>query len=340
MKKVNIGLIGAGRIGKLHAENLVSRIDKTDLVAIAEKKEQIKDAMKFAQRLKILRVTDDYREILNNKEIDAVIICSSTDTHAQMIIEAAQAGKHIFCEKPIDFNLAKIDGALKAVEEAGVKLQIGFNRRFDPDFARIKQDILSRKIGKLRKIKIISRDPTPPPIDYIKGSGGIFMDMTIHDFDMARFLADSEPEWIFAHGDIMVDPSISKAGDIDTTEIILGFKNGTICTIDNCRQSAIGYDQRVEAFGSKGIAANKNRRENNAFLSNATGKHNSKFLNFFLERYRESYIIEMQAFVKAITYGGPIPVSGIDGKIPVIMAMTAQKSYQEKKVVKLSEVEK
>jgi len=277
---------------------------------------------------------------LKNMFIEAVIICSSTNTHAQIIIEAAEAGKHIFCEKPIDHDLAKVDKALKAVKKAGVKLQLGFNRRFDPDFARIKQSILAGEIGSLRKIKIISRDPGPPPIDYIKVSGGIFMDMTIHDFDMARFLADSEPEWIFAYGDVMVDPKIGQAGDIDTTEIIIKFKNGILCTIDNCRHSADGYDQRVEAFGSTGKVFNKNRRIDNTVLSNNKGEHTSETQNFFLERYAESYIVEMQAFVDAILKNKPVLVTGIDGKIPIIMAMAAQKSYKKKRVVKLSEIKR
>ena len=336
--KINIGIIGAGRIGKLHAENLVLRIPKANLISIAEKPIQIEAARNCAKKLGIPNITDDYYKILTDKEIDAVAICSSTDTHAQIIIEAAKAGKHIFCEKPIDHDLAKVDKALKAVKKAGVKLQVGFNRRFDPDFARIKQRILAGKIGDLRKIKIISRDPAPPPINYIKVSGGIFMDMTIHDFDMARFLADSEVDEIFVKGAVMVDPNIGQAGDIDTAEIILVFKNRVIATIDNCRQSADGYDQRVEAFGSKGKVFNKNRGIDNTILSSSKGEHASELQNFFLERYAESYIIEMQAFINAIINNTKIPVSGIDGKIPIIMALAAQKSHQEKRMVKLSEI--
>lgn len=316
MKKLNIGIIGAGRIGKLHAENLIKHIKGAKLVAIAETRKGFS--------LAACRITADYHDLLT-PEFDAVLICSPTDTHAQMIIDAAEAGKHIFCEKPIDFDLGKIDQALKAVKEARVKLQIGFNRRFDPDFMQIKQDIMKGKIGFLRKIKIISRDPSPPSIDYIKKSGGIFMDMTIHDFDMVRFLTNAEPEWIFVYGNLTVDTKIGDAGDIDTAEILIGFQNGIIATIDNCRHSAIGYDQRVEAFGSKDTVFNKNRGKNT---------------NFFTERYAESYILEMQAFVNAILKNKPVPVTGLDGRIPIIMALAAQKSLKEKRVVRLSEVTK
>lgn len=337
---VNIGLIGAGRIGKLHAENLVKHVEGANLVIVAEIKKKRDIAIALTYKLNVrLFPTADYRNILNDENIDAVVICSSTNTHAQIITEAAQAGKHIFCEKPIDFDLKKIDKALKAVEKSGVKLQIGFNRRFDPDFAQIQRNIKSGIIGDIYKIKIISRDPAPPPIEYIKVSGGIFMDMTIHDFDMARFLADSEPEWIFAHGDVMVDPEIGQAGDIDTAEIIIGFKDGTIVTIDNCRQSSIGYDQRIEVFGSKGMTWARNLSPNKTSFADKKGIHSPKPLYFFLERYKESYLLEMQAFVDAILENKPVPVTGLDGKIPILMAKAAQKSLKEKRAVKISEVE-
>ncbi len=338
MRKINIGLIGAGRIGKLHAENLVKRVDGASLVCIAEKPERFKEAVDYSTKLGVYNATGDYHKILTNPDIAAVVICSSTDTHAQMIIEAAQAGKHIFCEKPIDFDLKKINEALKAVKKAGVKLQIGFNRRFDHDFEMIRQRIVLKEIGKLRKVKIISRDPNPPPIDYIKVSGGLFMDMAIHDFDMARFLTDSEPDEIFARGWVMVDPKIGQAGDIDTAETIIKFKNGVIATIDNCRQSAIGYDQRIEAFGSDGIAFNKNRRENNTFLADESGQYSSQYLDFFLRRYKQSYITEMVMFVDAILYNRPVSVSGQDGKIAAMMAMAAKKSFKEKRWIKFNEI--
>lgn len=325
MKKVNVGVIGVGRIGKLHAENLVKHINEASLVSIAEVKEKQDMALKLARELNIPQVTDDYREILENMFIRAVIICSPTNTHAQIITEAAKAGKHIFCEKPIDFDPDKIDKALTAVKKAGVKLQIGFNRRFDPDFAEIKHKISTGQVGFVRKVKITSRDPAPPPIEYVKVSGGIFMDMTIHDFDMARFLINCEPKWVFVHGDVMIDSKIGGAGDIDTAEIMIGFQNGEICTIDNCRHSPIGYDQRIEVFGSKDTIFNKNREKNTSF---------------FMERYAKSYILEIQAFVNAILKNKPIPVSGKDGKMAAVMALAAQKSYQEKRVVKISEVQK
>lgn len=337
--KVNIGLIGVGEIGKLHAEHLVHRVCGANLVSIAERKEKIDATKDFAESLEIPTITDDYREILNDKKIEAVAICSSTDTHAQIVIEAAKAGKHIFCEKPIDHDINKANKAFEEVAKAGVKFQVGFNRRFDPNFAQVKQNILANKIGEPHLIHIISRDPEPPSLDYIKISGGIFMDQTIHDFDMIRFLIDSEVEELFTYGEVKIDPNIGLAGDIDTLLIVLKFKNGVIGTIDNSRKSVYGYDQRVEVFGSAGSIITENQTPYRTIISNIEGIHAPKPLYFFLERYKESYIIEMQAFINAILTNKPVPVSGIDGKMPMLMALAAKKSLEEKRIVKLSEIE-
>ncbi len=223
-----------------------------------------------------------------------MFICSSTDTHAQIIEEAAEAGKQIFCEKPIALDLAKIDHALAAVERAGVKLQIGFNRRFDPNFKRVRDAVAAGEIGTPHVLRITSRDPRPPPIAYVKVSGGIFLDMTIHDFDMARYLVGSEVESVYAAGAVLVDPEIGKAGDIDTTIITLQFANGVLGAIDNSRKAVYGYDQRVEVFGSAGMVACSNDLPNSAVVSNAGGVHGALPLFFFVERYTESYIAEMQ----------------------------------------------
>jgi myo-inositol 2-dehydrogenase/D-chiro-inositol 1-dehydrogenase len=270
--------------------------------------------------------------------VDAVLIASSTDTHAPFIVDAAKAGKHIFCEKPIAAKLDKIDEALATVTGAGVKLQIGFNRRFDASFQRIKQAIESGEIGTPHLMHIISRDPSPPPIEYIKVSGGIFFDMTIHDFDMARFLL-GDVEEIYAAGGVMVDPAIGLAGDIDTTVITLKFANGAIGTIDNSRKAVYGYDQRVEVFGSKGSAQNTNLYPDTVTLSTGDAvRRGSLPLNFFLERYTPSYITELQAFVDCVLDDTPVPVTGHDGRVPVVMAMAAKKSYEENRPVKLSEI--
>src|SRR5436190_8525461 len=247
---LKIGLIGAGRIGLQHAEHLTSRIPSADLVMVADAYEEA--ARLCADRCAIPFATRDYHAILDHPDIQAVVICSSTDTHARIIEEAAQAGKHIFCEKPIALDLSTIDRVLDAVAHAGVKLQIGFNRRFDASYRRVRQAVEHSEIGRPHRIHIISRDPAPPPIEYIRVSGGLFLDMTIHDFDMARFLIGSEVDEIFAMADVMIDPAIGEAGDVDTAVIMLHFTNGVIGTIENSRRAVYGYDQRVEVQGTAG----------------------------------------------------------------------------------------
>jgi myo-inositol 2-dehydrogenase/D-chiro-inositol 1-dehydrogenase len=335
--KVNVGIIGAGRIGKLHAENLAYRIPEANVLAIADIFPEA--AEKCAADFQIPSAVKDYREIMENPDIEAVMICSSTDTHARMIEEAAAAGKHIFCEKPIDFDLDRIDKALEAVDKAGVKLQVGFNRRFDPNFKRVREVVAAGKIGTPHILRITSRDPEPPPIEYIKVSGGIFLDMTIHDFDMARYLIGSEVSEIYAAGGVMVDPEIGQAGDIDTAVITLRFANGTIGAIDNSRKAVYGYDQRVEVFGSEGMVAVSNNTPDTAVYSNAEGVHSSLPLFFFVERYTESYIAEMREFIECIQRDQTPSVTGIDGRIPVVMGYAAMKSYEENRPVKLGEIE-
>lgn len=335
--RVNVGIIGAGRIGRLHAEHLAYRIPDANIIAIADIR--VEAAERCAADLQIPSAVQDHREIMENPDIEAVIICSSTDTHAQMIEEAAAAGKHIFCEKPIDFDLARIDRALEAVDKAGVKLQIGFNRRFDPNFKRVREMVADGKIGMPHILRITSRDPEPPPIEYVRVSGGIFLDMTIHDFDMARYLIGSEVSEIYAAGGVMVDPEIGKAGDIDTAVITLRFANGTIGTIDNSRRAVYGYDQRVEVFGSEGMIAVSNNSPDTAVYSNAEGVHSSLPLFFFIERYTDSYVAEMKAFMECIQQDKTPPVTGIDGRVPVVMGYAAKKSYEENRPVKLSEID-
>jgi myo-inositol 2-dehydrogenase/D-chiro-inositol 1-dehydrogenase len=334
--RVNVGLIGTGRIGRLHAEHLAFRIPQASLLAVSDI--VLESAQSCAAELGIPTATQDHRTIMEDPDIDAVIICSSTDTHAQMIEEAAAAGKHIFCEKPIDFDLARIDRALAAVEEAGVKLQIGFNRRFDPNFRRVREMVEAGEIGEPHILRIISRDPQPPPIEYVKVSGGIFLDMTIHDFDMARYLIDSEVEEVYAAGGVMVDPAIGDAGDIDTAVITLRFENGVIGTIDNSRQAVYGYDQRVEVFGSGGAVSADNNYPNSTVVSDAQSVHRDLPLNFFVERYIDSYIAEMKAFVECVQKDLVPPVTGIDGRVPVVMGYAARKSCKENRPVSLSEI--
>lgn len=334
---INIGIIGAGRIGKVHADALCRRIPDAQVLAIADVYE---DAAKAAAaQFGIPQATSDYQAILSNPDIQAVVICSSTDTHSRFITEAAQAGKQIFCEKPVDFDLGRIDAALAAVDKAGVLLQIGFNRRFDPNHARVKQAVEAGEIGTPHLLHIISRDPAPPPLSYVKVSGGMFLDMTIHDFDMARFLIGSEVDEIYAAAGVMVDPAIGEAGDVDTAIITLKFRNGVIGVIDNSRQAVYGYDQRVEVFGSKGSASTGNWYPNATIISDAQNVRRDLPLNFFMDRYTESYVAEMRAFIDAIVNNKPSPVGGMEGRIPVVMGMAARKSYDENRPVRLDEIQ-
>lgn len=333
MKKIKIGLIGAGRIGKFHAETIKANVDFVEIKSVAD---IFADNIKgWAYNLGIKNVYKDANNILEDKEIDAVLICSSTDTHSQLIINSAKAGKHIFCEKPIDFDLNRIHGALDAVKKANVKLQIGFQRRFDPSFKRAHDVIRDGKIGDVHILKITSRDPEPPPIEYIKVSGGIFLDMTIHDFDMARFLIGSEVTEVFATGAVRIDPIIGEVGDIDTAIVTLRFANGTIGVIDNSRKAVYGYDQRVEVFGSKGSIAVNNDYLTNTVLSNEQGiiGHNPK--NFFMDRYKDAYIEEIKAFCDSILNDTEPLVTGKDGLEPVIIGLAAKKSLAEGRPIKI-----
>lgn len=334
--KLTVGIIGAGRIGKVHAETLAFRIPEAEILAITDLNQDA--AAQLAKRCGIPSVTASSDEILADPRIQAVLICSSTDTHAGLIVQAAQAGKHIFCEKPIAHDLSKIDAALAAVEKAGVKLQIGFNRRFDPNFARVRAAVANGEVGTPRLMHIISRDPAPPPIAYVKVSGGMFLDMTIHDFDMARFLIGDEVEEIYTSGGVMVDPEIGKAGDLDTAMIVMRFRNGVVGTIDNCRQAAYGYDQRVEILGSNGKIATENLFPNSAVVSTGDGIRQDLPYNFFMDRYTESFSTELRAFVESILENRATPVSGIDGRIPVVMGLAARKSYDEHRPVRLDEI--
>jgi myo-inositol 2-dehydrogenase/D-chiro-inositol 1-dehydrogenase len=335
-KLLSVGIIGAGRIGKVHAETLTFRVPQAAAVAIADLNRSM--AQDVTARCGIARVAADAEEILSDSKIDAVMICSPTDTHADLVVRAAQAGKHIFCEKPIDHSLAKIDRALAAVQKAGVKLQVGFNRRFDANFARVRKAVTTGEVGTPHLMHIISRDPGPPPISYIKVSGGIFLDMTIHDFDMARFLIGDEVESVYTTAAVRVDPEIGKAGDLDTALIVMQFKSGVIATIDNSRKAVYGYDQRVEILGSAGMISTGNCYPNQAILSTAAAVQRDLPLNFFMERYTESFVGEVQSFVTAVLEDRPTEVTGMDGRIAVVMGLAARKSYDERRLVRLEEV--
>ncbi len=330
---INIGIIGAGRIARVHAETLSHRIPEAKVLAVAD---IIPDAAKkLATDFQIPAVFESHRPIMDDKRIDAVVICSSTDTHAQMITEAAQAGKHIFCEKPIALELPKIDAALQAVDRAKVKLQVGFNRRFDPSFKRARELVASGQIGTPHILRITSRDPAPPPLAYVKVSGGIFLDMSIHDFDMARYLMGSEVVEVFAAGNVLVDPEIGKAGDVDTAVTMLKFANGALGVIDNSRKAVYGYDQRVEVFGSSGMAMVANKTRDQVIQNDGVGVHSAKPLHFFVERYADAYVEEIRDFIRCLEENKTPSVGGFDGRIAVVIGYAAKKSLEENRPVKV-----
>jgi len=334
MKPVTFGIIGAGRIGKLHADNLLSRVDGARLKAITD---PFLDEDWAASR-NIPLTGKDHRILLDDPEIDAILIGSPSAEHAPQMIECAEAGKHIFCEKPIALDPEIIRNALAEVDKSGVKLQVGFNRRFDPNFAAVQQQVASGALGDPHIIRITSRDPAPPPAEYVAGSGGMFLDMTIHDFDMARFLSSSEVTEVHAYGAVLVDPEIGKAGDIDTAVISLKFANGALGIIENSRKAVYGYDQRVEVFGAKGTAMADNNTPTSMIVLNESGTIRDKPLYFFLERYKTAFVTEMQSFVDAIREDKPTLVSGKDGLVPVLIAMAAKESLKTGKPVQVVSV--
>ncbi len=335
-KMLQIGLIGAGRIAQAHAATVAYRISNAQLAAVTDPIAAA--AQSIAAKFSIPTIAPNYQAILADPRIDAILICTPTDTHAEIMKAAARAGKQIFCEKPVALTLAATDDALKVVNESGVKLQLGFNRRFDANYARVRKAITNGEIGTPRILHIISRDPAPPPISYVKTSGGIFLDMTIHDWDMARFLSGSEVDEVYVQGGVMVDPAIGEAGDIDTHVTLLRFANGMIGTIDNCRQAVYGYDQRVEVLGSKGAFQTENNFPNSGVLSGANAIQRDLPLNFFMERYMDAYAAEIAAFVDAVVNDTPTPVNGNDGRMALLVGLAALKSYQEGRPVKVAEI--
>lgn len=331
---LRLGIIGAGRIGKVHCES-IGRYVKDAVVACVADPFMNAETEKTVKALGAENVTKDYKEILADKSIDAVLICSSTDTHAKISIEAIEAGKHVFCEKPVDHDVDKILEVKAALAKSNVKYQVGFNRRFDHNFEAVRDAIASGKIGHLDVLKICSRDPGAPPVEYIKVSGGIFLDMTIHDFDMVRFLSGDEVESVYAVGGVTVDKAIGEAGDIDTAIITMTLKGGTLAVIDNCRRATYGYDQRAEAFGALGQVAIANDCKSSAVISDANGVTAEKPLYFFLERYMQAYVKEITEFVDCIVNDKPVSVGIEDGLQAVAIGIAAKKSLETGMPVKL-----
>jgi len=336
-KRITVGVIGAGRIGKIHSENIRYFIPGARLKTVADLyADKLKD---WATGLGVEKLASDPKAVLDDPEIEAVLVCSSTDTHADLVMAAAEKRKHVFCVKPVDLSVEKVKRALAAVDKAGVKLQVGFNRRFDHNFRRVRELVAAGAVGEPHLVRISSRDPAPPPAEYVRVSGGIFLDMTIHDFDMARYLSGSEVVEVFAKGAVLVDPAIGQAGDVDTAVVTLTFQSGAIGVIDNSRRAAYGYDQRVEVFGSKGSAAAANDTPSTVLLSDEKGVQGDKPLYFFLERYKQAFVDELKEFFDALANNRTPSVTGKDGLAPVLIGLAAKRSLAEKRPVRIAEIE-
>ncbi len=321
---LNIGIMGCGRIGQVHGETLRG-MTNARAAAVAD---AIPDAAEALGARLGARVMDT-DTILADDGIDAVIIGTPTTTHYNLIHAAAAAGKAIFCEKPVDLSVDRIRDCLRAIDKASVPFMTAFNRRFDPNFAHLQRQIADQVIGSVELVTILSRDPAPPPIGYIRTSGGIFRDMMIHDLDMARFLLGEDPVELTAAGSCLVDPEIGEAGDFDTAVVTLKTASGKLCQISNSRRATYGYDQRVEVHGSAGMLRADNVLENTVELSNSDGLRRAATQPFFLERYSAAYRAEMEHFVQAVTLGAPVSPSGIDGLKAQILADAADTAARD-----------
>ncbi len=336
MKKLRIGIIGAGRIGNVHAQSLTYFIPQAEVAMITDPNEQA--AQRVAQAYGIPAWGPDYRTLLADPSIEAVLVCSPTPTHADIAMAAMRAGKHVFCEKPVDLTLEKIRATARVAQETGRKIQVGFNRRFDHNHGRVRQLAASGALGQVEIVKITSRDPQPPSPEYAASSGGLYIDMMIHDFDMAMFLAGSDVREVYATGVSLVDPRIGEAGDVDTAIVTLSFENGALGVIDNSRRAAYGYDQRVEVFGSLGMAAGENDGDTTVRLSTEAGVVSDKPQYFFLERYMASFTEELRQFVDAVVNDKPVPVGLHEGLMSVALAKAARLSLDEHRPVLVREI--
>lgn len=320
---IGIGLLGAGRIGRMHARNLAAhpRVNLAGIFDIDSETGQ------QAASETGCRFVPTAASLLEDPQVDAVFIASATDTHCDLIEAAASAGKAVFCEKPIHLDLARVDECARVVREAGITVQIGFNRRFDPSHAAVREAVGAGEIGRIEQAVITSRDPAPPPLDYVRVSGGLFRDMAIHDFDMARFLFAEEPAEVTAMGSVLVDASIGEAGDIDTAMVVMRMESGALCHINCSRRSAYGYDQRIELFGERGMLVSNNPTPTNVerYSSGATAARPVLY-PFFIERYAESYLREIDAFVDALESKEPPSPSFEDGRRALLLADAAADS--------------
>ena len=333
---VKIGIIGAGRIGKVHAK-AASNLNGAKIIWLADP--IAPDLEETAKSMGIEKTSKNYKDILNDKEVDAIFICTPTDTHYTISMEALNFGKHVFCEKPVDLELGRVKDVKDLVAKTGKKYMVGFNRRFDHNFMAIKENIDKGLIGKLELIQITSRDPEPPPISYVKVSGGLFCDMMIHDFDMVRYLSSSNPKSVTAIGDALVNPKIKTEGnDIDTAIVSIELENGALAVITNSRRASYGYDQRAEVHGELGALSCSNDTSNSLVISSKDGIIHEKPLYFFLERYLNAYRMEIEIFVDSIINNKETPVTIEEAYQSLLLAKAAQKSLIENRKVYINEL--
>ncbi len=333
---LNIGLIGCGRIGNLHGMNIAGMAQDARLAAVCDVNEDM--AARVAQQLQVKKYFSDYHKVLENPEVDAVLVCTNGDTHSEISMEAAKAGKHIFCEKPVDVSISRILKTREVVRECGVKMMVAFNRRFDPNFRRIKNMAANGTLGDLKMIRITSRDPQMPTGEYAQKCGGLFIDTTVHDFDMAAFLAGSRIKEVYANAVPFDFGQDAQIRDYEPAITSLKFESGVIGVIDNSRDCAYGYDQRIEVFGTKGAAQAGNEHETNVILSDEQGLHKEKPYYFFLERYGRAYKEEMKQFIRAILEDSELPTCIDDGLYSLAAAVAANRSAAENRPVAIKEV--
>jgi myo-inositol 2-dehydrogenase/D-chiro-inositol 1-dehydrogenase len=331
---LRVGLIGTGRIGRMHAELLATAVRGAVLAAVSDVDAGPADELGHAYNVPAVQPD----RLIGDPAIDAVAICSPTSTHVRYIIEAAEAGKSIFCEKPVSLDLAEVDSALAVVSRVGARLMVGFNRRFDPSHAAVRAAVVNGSVGAPHLVRITSRDPEPPPMSYARVSGGIFLDMTVHDFDMARFVVGSEVVEITAAGAVRIEPELEEIGDVDTAVTMLRHENDCLTVIDNSRKATYGYDQRVEVLGAKGLAGSDNPLTTTAFTWDGSGTRAATLPYFFIERYRGSYLRQWEAFVAAVASGAPAPTSGVDGRAALVLGLAAKKSLLEHRPVQIAEI--
>lgn len=334
-RKVNVAIIGTGRMGSVHVRNVAHQIPEANLVAVCDLR--LEAAQAVAAECGVERVVSDFHELLSDPDLEAVLCTASTDAHAMIVKDCAGAGKHVFCEKPLTPDLRTIDEVLAAVEKAGVKLQVGFNRRFDKSFRRVREIVHSGEIGRPVVMKITNRDPGVPAMEFMRASGGMFLDMSIHDFDMARFQL-GEVEELYARGALLCSPELEETHDIDSAVISLRFADGTLGAIDNSRNSVFGYDQRLEVFCSDGVAMAENVPETTIQKGNREGFHSARLENFFMQRFAPCYVDEVRQFIEAVRDDTPTPTTGHDGRMAVVLAMAANRSMLENRPVRISEI--